>query len=122
MASSQGRDQAGPGARWSMRTNGSNRVELLREVRPGFRQGAAMHTPMRLAMISFVAIGAVVLGAQSTNGPITANPLSAPVEKKGLAVEIRDLTRLPDTRARIPAGQDVNPAGWARVSFVRDLP
>jgi hypothetical protein len=81
-----------------------------------------MHTPMRLAIVALAALGAVVLSAQTTNGPITANPLPAPVEKKGLAVEIRELTRLPDTRARIPAGQDVNPAGWARVSFVRDLP
>ena len=30
--------------------------------------------------------------------------------------------RLPDTRGLRPADQDVTPAGWARVSFVRDLP
>ena len=76
----------------------------------------------KLAAVGMVSLAAVVLGAQSTNAPITSNPLPAPIEKKGLAVELRDLTRLPDTRARIPAGQDVNPAGWARVSFVRDLP
>jgi hypothetical protein len=45
-----------------------------------------------------------------------------PVEKRGLAVEIRDLTRLPETRGLRPPDQDVNPSGWARVSFVRDLP
>jgi hypothetical protein len=44
------------------------------------------------------------------------------VEKHGLAVEIRDVVRLPDTRALRPADQDVNPSGWARVSFVRELP
>src|SRR5262245_33964405 len=75
------------------------------------------HTPGRLVIVSLLAIGAVAVTAQ-----ITSNPLPAPIEKRGLAVEIRDLVRLPDTRATIPAGQDVNPAGWARVSFVRDLP
>jgi hypothetical protein len=53
---------------------------------------------------------------------ITTNPLPAPVEKRGLMVEIRDVVRLPETRGKLPADQDVNPAGWARVSFVRDLP
>ncbi|HEY1309099.1 MAG TPA: PQQ-dependent sugar dehydrogenase [Vicinamibacterales bacterium] len=75
------------------------------------------HTSGRLVIVSLLAIGTAVVSAQ-----ITTNPLPAPIEKRGLAVEIRDLTRLPDTRATIPAGQDVNPAGWARVSFVRDLP
>ena len=44
------------------------------------------------------------------------------VEKRGLAVEIRDVVRLPDTRGLRPADQDVTPSGWARVSFVRELP
>ncbi len=44
------------------------------------------------------------------------------VEKRGLSVEIKDVVRLPDTRALRPADQDVNPSGWARVSFVRELP
>src|SRR5207249_10359008 len=35
---------------------------------------------------------------------------------------IKALVRLPDTRGIRPADQDVSPAGWARVSFVRDLP
>ncbi|HVG53952.1 MAG TPA: PQQ-dependent sugar dehydrogenase [Vicinamibacterales bacterium] len=50
-----------------------------------------------------------------------ADPLP-PVEKRGLTVEIRDFARLPDTRGLRPATEDVVPAGWARVSFVRDLP
>ena len=33
-----------------------------------------------------------------------------------------DLARLPDTRGIRPADQDVKPAGWARVNYVRDLP
>jgi glucose/sorbosone dehydrogenase len=65
---------------------------------------------------------AIIAAAVVVRGQIKANPLPAPVEKKGLAVEIRDVVRLPDTRGMLAAGQDVNPAGWARVQFVRDLP
>ena len=50
------------------------------------------------------------------------DPLPASIEKRGLMVEIRDVVRLPDTRGLRPLDQDVNPAGWARISFVRDLP
>ena len=80
-----------------------------------------MRKPMRivLAFAFFVAVG---IQAQVTNNAITDNPMPAPVAKRGLAVEIRDLVRLPETRGMRPANQDVSPAGWARVSFVRDLP
>ena len=54
--------------------------------------------------------------------PITSNPIPAPIIKRGLAVEIKDLVRLPETRGMRPADQDVTPSGWARVSYVRDLP
>jgi hypothetical protein len=40
----------------------------------------------KLAAVGMVSLAAVVLGAQSTNAPITSNPLPAPIEKKGLAV------------------------------------
>jgi hypothetical protein len=63
-----------------------------------------------------------VLAAGSVQGQITANPLVEPITKKGLAVEIKDVVRLPQTKGLLPAGQDVNPAGWARVSFVRNSP
>jgi hypothetical protein len=53
---------------------------------------------------------------------ITSNPIPAPITKLRLAVEIKELFRLPDTRGMRPADQDVNPSGWARVSYVRDLP
>ena len=76
---------------------------------------------MRPRILLTIAI-AIITTAVAIHAQITSNPLSAPVEKKGLAVEIRDLTRLPDTRSMLAAGQDVNPAGWARVQFVRDLP
>lgn len=55
-------------------------------------------------------------------GQITSNPIPEPIQKRGLAVQIKDLVRLPDTRGLRPADQDVSPAGWARISFVRDLP
>jgi hypothetical protein len=75
-----------------------------------------MRTGLSLAVvILLVTIGAV--GAQ-----ITSNPLPAAIMKRGLAVEIKDLVRLPDTRGIRPADQDVSPAGWARISYVRDLP
>ena len=53
---------------------------------------------------------------------ITENPLSAPIENHGVSVEIRELVRLPETRGRRPPEEDVNPSGWARVQFVRELP
>jgi len=53
---------------------------------------------------------------------ITSNPIPEPIVKRGLAVEIKDLVRLPDTRTLRPADQDVAPDSWARVSYVRDLP
>ncbi len=52
----------------------------------------------------------------------TSNPISAPITKRGLQVEIKDVLRLPDTRQMRPVDQDVTPSGWARISFVRDLP
>jgi hypothetical protein len=55
-------------------------------------------------------------------GQITSNPLPSPIEKRGVAVRIVDVVRLPDTRGLRPPEQDVSPSGWARISFVRDLP
>jgi hypothetical protein len=60
--------------------------------------------------------------AGAIQAQITSNPIPARIVKRGLAVEIRDFARLPDTRKTLPADQDVSPAGWARVSYVRDLP
>ena len=59
--------------------------------------------------------------AHAVQGQITANPIPEPIVKRGLAVEIKDLVRLPETRGMRPADQDVTPSGWARVSFVKDL-
>jgi hypothetical protein len=46
-------------------------------------------------------------------------PLAAPIEKRGLMVEIKDVVRLPDTRGMRPANEDVNPAGRARIKLVQ---
>ncbi len=67
-------------------------------------------------------IVSLALGTADAMPPQVTNPLPAPIEKRGLMVEIADLVRLPPTRGMRPPDQDVNPAGWARVSFVRDLP
>ena len=64
----------------------------------------------------------MLLTAGPLVGQITSNPIPEPIENRSLAIEIRDLVRLPDSRGMRPADQDVSPAGWARVSFVRDLP
>ncbi len=82
-----------------------------------------MRSPMRLVIVLLLAIGtAGAIQAQNPGAAITSNPIPAPVVKRGLAVEVRDLLRLPDTRGMRPVDQDVTPSGWARVSYVRDLP
>ena len=70
--------------------------------------------------IALAAVG--LLAIQHVAAQITANPFPAPVEKRGVAVEIRDVVRLPETRGMRPADQDVNPSGWARISFIKDSP
>src|SRR5262245_5655155 len=76
---------------------------------------------MRMPLVAGL-LATTVLASGPVSGQINANPIPEPIVKKGLAVEIRELVRLPQTRGIIPADQDVNPAGWARVSFVRDAP
>jgi hypothetical protein len=73
-------------------------------------------------LIAIVIVSAALAGAAQSPAPITTNPLPAPIEKRGLSVEIKDVVRLPDTRGMRPADQDVNPAGRARINYVRDLP
>ena len=80
-----------------------------------------MRSTMQLAVATVLALLALLV-ARPLVGQITSNPITAAIEKKGLAVEIRDLVRLPDTRGLRPLDQDVSPSGWARVSFVKDLP
>ena len=73
---------------------------------------------LRVALVALLGL----IAFRGLHAQITANPFPAPVEKRGLAVEIRDVVRLPETRGMRPADQDVNPSGWARVSFIRDSP
>jgi hypothetical protein len=73
---------------------------------------------MPLAIMSLFAVALI----GTAHAQITSNPIPEPIVKHGIAVEIKDLVRLPDTRGARPAEQDVMPAGWARVSYVRDLP
>src|SRR5688500_1465690 len=74
---------------------------------------------MRLTL-AFAAVS-LALGFAGELSPQALNPIPAPIEKRGLMVEIREVARLPQTRGMRPPEEDVNPAGWARVSLVRDL-
>ncbi|HEY4266402.1 MAG TPA: PQQ-dependent sugar dehydrogenase [Micropepsaceae bacterium] len=76
-----------------------------------------MRTKMPFVIVPLLAIWA----AGASHAQITSNPIPTPIEKKGLAVEIKDVVRLPDTRG-IHGADDVTPSGWARISYVRDLP
>jgi len=77
-----------------------------------------MRIRMWLGIITLLAVRTV----SAADVPITSNPIPEPIVKRGIAVEVKDLARLPDTRGLRPADQDVAPAAWARVSYVRDLP
>ena len=81
-----------------------------------------MRARLRFFLVVLAIWTASVVTGQVTNNAITSNPIPTTITKRGLAVEIRDVVRLPETRGIRPADQDVNPAGWARVSYVRDLP
>ena len=69
----------------------------------------------------FAGVSIALMSAAALHAQI-ADPIPTPIEKRGLSVEVRDYVRLPDTRTLRPADQDVAPAAWARVSFVRDTP
>ncbi|MGB9364761.1 MAG: PQQ-dependent sugar dehydrogenase [Xanthobacteraceae bacterium] len=77
-----------------------------------------MRTRMGIGIISLLAVQTICAAAE----PIKSNPIPEAVAKRGIAVEVVELARLPDTRGIRPADQDVRPAGWARINFVRDLP
>jgi hypothetical protein len=77
-----------------------------------------MRTRMPLGIIPLLALSI----AGITNAQITKNPIPEPIVKRGLAVEVKEIVRLPDTRDLRPSEGDVAPDAWARVSYVRDLP
>src|SRR4030088_579869 len=70
---------------------------------------------MPLAIIPLLAIW-------TAEAQITKTQIPEPIGRGGLADEVKDLVRLPDTRELRSGDQDVAPAAWARVSYVRDLP
>jgi hypothetical protein len=76
---------------------------------------------MRSPLLPLVAFLLLAFCAAAAIQAQISDPIPARIVKRGLSVEIRDVVRLPDTRRLRPADQDVVPAGWARVSFVRDL-
>jgi hypothetical protein len=71
--------------------------------------------------LHFITVALLTVAIAFVHAQVT-DPITAPVEKRGLTVEIRDVVRLPETRGMRPPDQDVNPAGWARVQFVIDSP
>ena len=77
-----------------------------------------MRTRIGIGIISLLVIQTVYAAAD----PITKNPIPERIVTRGIAVEVVELARLPDTRGIRPADQDVKPAGWARINYVRDLP
>ena len=76
---------------------------------------------VRMFIIIIMLFAAWTDGAMQ-QAAITSNPIPTPIAKRGLAVEIKNVVRLPDSRGTRPLDQDVSPAGWARISYVRDLP
>ena len=74
-----------------------------------------------MRIVALVAISSLTLAAAVPARAQITDPIPTPLEKRGLMVEVRDVARLPQTRGMRPPEEDVNPAGWARVSFVREL-
>ena len=58
-----------------------------------------MKPGLSLILVLSCACSAGVSAQTAAEAPITANPVPAPVEKRGIAVAIHDLVRLPDTRS-----------------------
>jgi hypothetical protein len=75
---------------------------------------------MRIRALLVVVALLVAGTASAVPLQITENPLPTPVQMQGLRVEVRELVRLPETQGTLPEDRDA--AGFARVSFVRDLP
>ena len=74
------------------------------------------HTTITTLLVTTVLLTASAIQAQ------ISDPIPTAITKRGLSVEIREVARLPDTRTFHQTGDDARVLGWARVSFVRDLP
>ena len=97
-------------------------VRTRRRVRAGAALVLLAGGLMRNAIRVVVALPLAICVVKTLAAQITTNPIPAAITKRGIQVEIKDVVRLPDTRRVRPADQDVTPAGWARIQFVRDLP
>ncbi len=75
---------------------------------------------MRLHTTVFV-LGFTALWVAGATQAQISNPIPEAVVHRGLNIEIRELARLPDSSGMHPV-IDGSPTGWARISFVRDLP
>ena len=76
---------------------------------------------MRRRKLQIIVPLLAIVAAGPVAAQITSNPIPAPIEKRGLAVEIMEVARLPDTRGFRPPEEDTKPAGWARMNSVKDL-
>ncbi|PYR39433.1 MAG: hypothetical protein DMF93_14130 [Acidobacteria bacterium] len=81
-----------------------------------------MRTSLSLLVLLFAAMSLGARPDAQAGGAAASKAMPPPITKHGLLVEIRDVARLPDTRGLRPPDQDVVPAGWARINYVRDLP
>src|SRR5688500_5242834 len=79
-----------------------------------------MRTRKLQLIVPLLAIVAAGPAAAATQ--MTIEPTPAASAKRGRSVASEEVARLPDTRGIRPADQDVKPAGWARINYVRDLP
>ncbi len=64
---------------------------------------------------------ALVLGSTGALQAQVENPIPEPLEYGDIAVEIREIARLPET-SQLDPGFGTNAVGYAKVSYVRDLP
>ena len=71
-----------------------------------------MRARMGIGVISLL----IVQTVYAADAPLTSNPIPEPIVKRGIAVEVVEVARLPDSRVIRPADQDVKPAGWARIN------
>ena len=67
-------------------------------------------------------IALLALGLAQPAGAQIVDPIPAPVAKRGLEVQIRDVVRLPRTQGMLHSDLDTDPAGYARISYVQEAP
>lgn len=66
----------------------------------------------------FIILAVLGLWVAGTMQAQVSNPIPEPIVKRGLTVQIKEITRLPESRGKYKD----DATGYARVSFVRDLP